>query len=1126
MTSGGTGFISALYQLFMPLQLALTDSAALERLLKDLGWVITLTPPQARIIGQLLPLAEVINELEDLAGENPSAGSSTAGADLARAVEIGTSIFEAVAALEALNSSQLKQLPSPLDAPASWEEIALDLPEFLLLRWLAIQSPFIYAFAVFSGVVVEEPRPDDRPARRRLVWDALGSLLQDPPAQVAGVYGWGEVLDHDRLFEALAGLGAAAGLRMQVSAISPQNAGLVFPSGGGEDLSQLNLLWQTGYSPANGLLRAAWALLPAPGGGTEIEGVMFASELSGLVPASLDLGHGLALEFRSGADQNGALAFILLPDGVHLAGPSARNGVEIAFSGQAEETWVLLGEATGTRLELDDFEALLSLGGTVSAPELTLQLSSSSQLRLVVQPAEADSFLSGVLGSAPLITQFPCTLAWSSLSGFSFQASAGFAVEIPLSIHLGPVEIQSISLLVSGGGEGALLEIRTAAALKLGPLDVVVDGLGFSAGVTVLPGGQTDGVFGNLDAEIGLLPPEGLGVSIDSGAVSGGGYLYIDSQSGEYSGIFDLELLSVGICAIGLISTQQDDGGWSFFLGLFIEVPSIPLGFGFTITGVGGLAGVNRTLDTDGLEIAIQSGSLDEVLFPRDPIGDAPLIIAALQDIFPPAGGRYVFGPVIQIGWGVPTLITGTIGVVISLPDPVVIAVLGSLTSALPSSDVELVGLYLNVAGVIDLASGSISVDASLHGSHIAGFVLTGDMALRASFGEQPDFLMALGGFNPGFAAPAGFPALERLALAVNAGDWIDIRFACYLAVTTNSLQFGAAFDMSAEVEGFGITGGAGFDALITFSPFSLQTNLGLYVSVKAAGVDLMGVWLECSLSGPNPWYVSGKVTFKILGVETTLKVDQQIGSKTADPAPALQDVLGQLRTALAQTDAWAAVGAGGEGVILAGGEPSPTELSLPPDGSLCVSQRVVPLGITIDKSVPWQIDGGYDLFDLAAEEPGMAASGDFSDWFPVSSFVDLNPKEQLSAPSFERHKSGITFGSSSVTAGIARLGTLDFEQILLDPTMAKNSVKLPAFNLATDPRSAVLFTASVDPVRADFTLAQTNSPYAVQQSDFALVDQISGASVTGGLTWMAAHARAAEFDNAAVGIAPVWEVK
>ncbi len=892
----GTTLINALYELTAPLLFALEDSIHLNRLLQDLGWSLSLTDEQAEIIAQFLPLQSDLQDLESLA-ETVSAGSAVSGEVIAQAVTLGQSVFAKVKVLESLSPSALAQLPAPLDDPSTWGGIALDLPEFLLLRWLALQSPIMYASAVLAGIVVEQPRVDSLPPRRTLSWSALTSFLQGPTQHMSDLYHWGGALDYQRLMDATAGLANAAGVPVRLTAVSSENAGLIFPNGVSDDLRQLSIDWHTGFSQENGILHTAWAIVPAPAQSDgDIQGFLFASELTGPLLDAVDLGNGLQLSLRNGANLNGALGFLLLPQGVQLVGPSAKTGVSVALNGTPAVPWALLGEADSTRLELDAFELQLGLLGSASDPEVTFTLSgSSSTPRLVILPSEGDAFLSGILGAVPLAVNIPFSINWSSQHGFLFQGGAGFAVVIPVSLTLGPLHIESVDLAVTADNTGAAVEIAVTASLNLGPFLVVADGLGLSALARTLPSGETSGIFGPLDIEVGFLPPNGFGISVDAGIVNGGGYLFIDRDAGTYAGILELDLLSVSISAIGLIDTQLPGGGWSMFLGLFIDVPAIPLGFGFTLNGVGGVAGVNRTLDVEGLQSAIASGSLDSVLFPKDPILNAPLIIDAVQGIFPSAEGRYVFGPVIKIGWGSPTLIEAKIGVIISLPDPIVIAVLGSVTSVLPTEDTDLIALYLEVAGVIDMGAATLSIDSSLHGSHIAGFPLAGDMALRSAFGNNPTFLMALGGSHPGFDRPSGFPEISRLSLAINAGSLIDIRFDCYFAITSNTFQFGSAFELSAEVEGFGISGGAEFDALIFFSPFSLQTNLGFHISVKAVGVDLMAVWLDVSLSGPNPWYVVGTATFTILGIDNTIKLDQKIGSKQHEEPPEIGECFGSV---------------------------------------------------------------------------------------------------------------------------------------------------------------------------------------------------------------------------------------
>src|SRR5207237_7676695 len=138
--------------------------------------------------------------------------------------------------------------------------------------------------------------------------------------------------------------------------------------------------------------------------------------------------------------------------------------------------------------------------------------------------------------------------------------------------------------------------------------------------------------------------------------------------------------------------------GFSFLIIITVEFAPIQLGYGFTLNGVGGLAGVNRTMVTDAIQTGLKTHSIDHILFPPDPIRNAPQIISDLRTIFPPAERRYVFGPMLELGWGGATsLIEAEIGVILEMPAPVVIAILGQLNMALPTKDAPVVELHLDV---------------------------------------------------------------------------------------------------------------------------------------------------------------------------------------------------------------------------------------------------------------------------------------------------------------------------------------------------------------------------------------------------------------------------------------------
>jgi hypothetical protein len=99
-------------------------------------------------------------------------------------------------------------------------------------------------------------------------------------------------------------------------------------------------------------------------------------------------------------------------------------------------------------------------------------------------------------------------------------------------------------------------------------------------------------------------------------------------------------------------------------------------------------------------------------------------------------------------------------------------------------------------------------------------------------------------------------------------------------------LQVGAKLELWANKLGFTITGGASFDALITFSPFSFVVTIQVWVNVKRGWIDL-GLRLELELSGPNPIVAAGYVKIK-LGWFFSVKVRfrAEFGEKKAEQLP------------------------------------------------------------------------------------------------------------------------------------------------------------------------------------------------------------------------------------------------
>ena len=147
-----------------------------------------------------------------------------------------------------------------------------------------------------------------------------------------------------------------------------------------------------------------------------------------------------------------------------------------------------------------------------------------------------------------------------------------------------------------------------------------------------------------------IFPPTGLGFQVNAAAAKGGGMLDFQTQPEErLSGSFEI---NVGVVRASALTVLQRVGdGFSLVTLLAGRFkPGIQLGFGFAISGVGGLVGINRHVNVDALRVQFTNGAIVDALA-ADPIGDAPAVLATLGSVFAPHVGSHVIGPTLQIAW-------------------------------------------------------------------------------------------------------------------------------------------------------------------------------------------------------------------------------------------------------------------------------------------------------------------------------------------------------------------------------------------------------------------------------------------------------------------------------------------
>jgi hypothetical protein len=88
---------------------------------------------------------------------------------------------------------------------------------------------------------------------------------------------------------------------------------------------------------------------------------------------------------------------------------------------------------------------------------------------------------------------------------------------------------------------------------------VVVQDAGLRTDLEFHPGN-----IGPANLDIGFKPPSGAGVRIDSPFVTGGGFLFFDSDKGQYGGVLQLDVKGITVTAIGLIATRLPNGARGF----------------------------------------------------------------------------------------------------------------------------------------------------------------------------------------------------------------------------------------------------------------------------------------------------------------------------------------------------------------------------------------------------------------------------------------------------------------------------------------------------------------------------------------------------------------------------------
>ena len=494
-----------------------------------------------------------------------------------------------------------------------------------------------------------------------------------------------------------------------------------------------------------------------------------------------------------------------------------------------------------------------------------------------------------------------------------------------------------------------------------------------------------------------------------------------------------------------LLKTGLDaDPDYALLVVGSLEGLKISLFAGGLLTGFGLIFGINRTLAVKAFQEGIKHRTVGAVLFPEDPVGNAPQLLQALKTLFPPAPEQSIIGITLQAAWLNKNIVKIELGILIEYPAPTRVVLLGKVALGLPSRQYGLVQINFDVIGILDFHDKFLSVDSVLYDSRIGKYPLTGGLAVRIRWGEDRDGAAALGGLHPRFQLPEGFPKLDRLAITIGQGNNPRIRGETYLGVTSNIFHFGLKAEFYVGAGGFSLEGILAFDLLFEFNPFSFLAEIDIGVSVRYKGRTLAGLRLSGMLAGPAPWQACGKVKIKILFIKVTKRFDCNWGDESNELIEAI-NVWRELEIALGNSDSWSGqLPPESQAVVSLQAAPPTGELFLHPLGQLELVQHVAPLGIELDKFQNAPIDGErrFDITAVTINDGGVEDVRPVKEQFAPGQFFEIEGDEAVTRPSFETFTAGIRVGSGAITHGAAVDAEFDYEEIVVNEETSRPSYR------------------------------------------------------------------------------------
>jgi hypothetical protein len=297
--------------------------------------------------------------------------------------------------------------------------------------------------------------------------------------------------------------------------------------------------------------------------------------------------------------------------------------------------------------------------------------------------------------------------------------------------------------------------------------------------------------------------------------------------------------------------------------------------------------------------------------------------------------------------------------------------------------------------------------------------------------------------------------------------------------------------------------------------------------------VDIRG-----SLEGPLPFRARGEGSISLLFFSISANFDVTWGEDRDTSLPPIA-VMPLFKAEFEKAESWRALLPPSNNLLVSLRKlaPEETALVLHPVGVLRISQRRLPLGLTLD-TVGNQVPSDVNRLSVTVAAGGLAKTGDAIEQFAPAQFQTMSDADKLSRPAFGPEPGGLDLSASGQQLKSSRMvkRIVRYEEIILDSNFKRFARRFTRFsaslfqfflNGASVARSDLSKARrdQLQPFEDRITVATDAYSVVLQSTNRAYAnDSVSFASEAGAREYIAAAAQEDPAAAASLQVVPNYE--